>query len=135
MPTSYAARAQTYLDYKKHNTVKFLIAITPCGSISYLSKCWGGRVSDKQITQESSFLNFILPGDVVMADRGFTIAEDLALCGAKLVIPPFTRGKNQLSQREVEVAKEISRSRIHVERVIGLLKYLLLRGPLPVTLS
>ena len=53
---------------------------------------------------------------------------------AQLVIPPFTRGKDQLSQREVEVAKEISKNRIHVERVIWLLKnkYIILRGPVPV---
>ena len=51
-PYSYQARAQTYSNYKKHNTVKFLIGISPCGviSISYLSKCWGGRATDKCIT-------------------------------------------------------------------------------------
>ena len=32
------------------------------------------------------------PGDVVLADRGFTIEEDVALCGAKLEIPAFTWG-------------------------------------------
>ena len=41
-PCSYQARAQTYSNYKKHNTIKFLIGITPCGAVSYLSKCWGG---------------------------------------------------------------------------------------------
>ena len=55
MPTNFSARSQTYSNYKKHNTVKFLIAITPCGSISFLSRCWGGRVSDKILTQESGF--------------------------------------------------------------------------------
>ena len=136
MPTNYTARAQTYSDYKKHNTVKFLIAVTPCGSISFVSNCWGGRVSDKQLTQESSFLNYLDPGDVVLADRGFTVAEDIAIHGARLEIPPFTRGKDQLSQREVELAKQLSQVRIHVERVIGLLKnkYTILKGPLPVNL-
>ena len=33
-PCSYQARAQTYSNYKKHNTVKFLISITPSGAIS-----------------------------------------------------------------------------------------------------
>ena len=93
-------------------------------------------MSDKQLTQESSFLNYLDPGDVVLADRGFTVAEDIAVHGARLVIPPFTRGKDQLSQREVELAKQLSQVRIHVERVIGLLKnkYTILKGPLPVNL-
>ena len=36
------------------------------------------------------FLLLILePGDVVLADRGFDIADDIALHGAKLEIPSF----------------------------------------------
>ena len=38
-PTAYQARAQTYSNYKKHNTVKFLIGISPYGAITFLSKC------------------------------------------------------------------------------------------------
>ena len=135
-PLNFEARSQTYSNYKKHNTIKFLIAITPCGSISFLSKCWGGRVSDKVITQRSGFLNHIEPGDTILADRGFTVADDLALYGAKLEIPAFTRGKQQLSQRDVEYSKQLSTVRIHVERVIGQLKkkYRILRGPIPINL-
>ena len=48
-PTNFKARAQTYSNYKRHNTIKFLIGITPNGSISFLSRCWGGRVSDKNL--------------------------------------------------------------------------------------
>ena len=135
-PKKYEARSVTYSNYKKHNTVKFLIGITPCGSISFLSKCWGGRVSDKVLTQESGFLHLIEPGDVILADRGFTTADDLAVYGAKLELPAFTRGKTQLSQRDVEYSKQLSTVRIHVERVIGHLKskYRILKGPLSITL-
>ena len=62
-PTSFKARAQTYSYYKKHNTVKFLIGITPSGVICFLSKCWGGRVSDQELTRKSGFLEKIRPGD------------------------------------------------------------------------
>ena len=62
------------------------------------------------------------------------MAEDIAIHGAKLQIPSFTRGKKQLTQEEVETSKELSHVRIHVERVIGALKnrYTILKGPLPV---
>jgi hypothetical protein len=131
-PAKFEARSKTYSNYKKHNTIKFLIGITPCGSISFLSQCWGGRVSDKNLTQECGFLNKLQQGDVVLADRGFTIEEDVALCGAKLEIPAFTRGKKQLSQSDVEKSKQLSAVRIHVERIIGTLKnrYTIMKGPL-----
>ena len=122
---------ETSSNYKKHNTIKFLIGITPCVSVSFLSQCWGGRVSDKNLTQECGFLNMLQQGDVVLADRGFTI-EDVALCGAKLEIPAFTRGKKQFSQYDVEKSKQLSAVRIHVERIIGTLKnrYTIMKGPL-----
>ena len=62
-------------------------------------------MSDKSITLESRFLSHLKPGDVVLADRGFTVSDDLAIYGAKLEIPAFTTGKQQLSQREVELSK------------------------------
>ena len=34
-PYSFEARAQTYTNFKKHNTVKVLIGISPCGTISF----------------------------------------------------------------------------------------------------
>ena len=134
--SSFEARAKTYFQYKIHNTEKFLIGITPCGTISYVSRCWGGRVSDRYLTQRCGFLELLRPGDLVLADRGFNIEEDLNFYGAKLAIPAYTRGKKQLSLEEVERSKRLSRVQIHVEHVIGLLKqrYTILEGPLPVTL-
>ena len=118
-PTSFEARAATYSNYKKHNTGKVFIAVSPTGSISFISQAWGGRVSDKEITQKSGFLDYIEFGDVIMADRGFKIEDDIALCGAHLVLPAFTRGKSQLSKEDVEKTRQLARVRIHVERVIG----------------
>ena len=84
----------------------------------------------------SNFYNLVEHGDTILVDRGFTIADDLAIHGAKLEIPSFTRGKQQLNQRDVELSKQLSRVRIHVERVIGLLKnkYLIPKGPLAIGL-
>ena len=58
--------------------------------VSFLSKCWGGRISDKDITSHSCFYNKLEKGDQVMADCGFNIAPELAIHGAALVMPPFT---------------------------------------------
>ena len=53
---------------------------------------------------------------------------------AKLHIPAFTKGKNQLSPLEVEETRATANVHIHVERVIGVVrqKYSVLRGILPI---
>ena len=131
-PTNLLARAQTFSSYKHHNTVKVLIGITPQGSISFVSKAWGGRTSDKFLTENCGLMNKLLPGDLVMADRGFTIHDIVALKRAELAIPAFTKGKSQLDPADVESTRGIANVRIHVERVIGLLrnKYTILQGTL-----
>lgn len=135
-PSSLIARAMTWSNYKHHNTVKFLIGITPQGVISFISKAWGGRVSDKHVTENSSVLRKLLPGDIVLADRGFDIADSVGFYQAKLYIPAFTKGKKQLSAQEVEETRTIANVRIHVERVIGLVrrKYVILQSILPTEL-
>ena len=105
-PSNLTARAQTWSNYKHHNTMKILVGITPTGSISYLSTCWGGRASDKHITQADDFLTYLEYGDQVLADQGFLIDEEVANCGAELIMPSFTKGKKQLSQRDVEELHE-----------------------------
>ncbi|XP_077354673.1 uncharacterized protein LOC144002881 [Festucalex cinctus] len=135
-PSSLAARAMTWSNYKHHNTVKFLVGIAPQGVITFVSDAWGGRSSDKHITENCSILKNILPGDVVLADRGFTIEDSVSLYCAELNIPAFTKGKTQLSPSEVRNSRKIAAVRIHVERVIGLVrrKYQVLQGTLPIHL-
>ena len=133
-PSNLLARAQNFSSYKHHNTVKVLIGITPQGTISFVSKAWGGRTSDKFLTENCGIMEKLLPGDLVMADRGFTIHESLVFKQAELAIPAFTRGKDQLDPVDVEKTRGIANVRIHVERVIGLLrrKYTILSGTLPI---
>lgn len=132
-PTSFVVRGATYSNYKKHNTVKVFVAVTPTGSISFISKGWGGRVSDRMITSKCGFLDKIKYGDGVMADRGLNIGDELAVLGAKLYLPAFTRGKGQLESKEVEETRQLAKRRLHVERVIGQLRKILSHA-LPISL-
>jgi len=67
-PSDLMARAQTYSSYKHHNTVKFLTATTLQGVISFVSKGWGGRASDKHLTENCGLLSNLQPGNQVLAD-------------------------------------------------------------------
>jgi len=133
-PSNLLARAQTWSNYKHHNTVKYLVGITPYGTISFISEAFGGRTSDKHITEHCGFLDKLRPGDLTLADRGFTVAPSVSLVCAEIRVPAYTRGKCQLSAVKIEKTREIAHVRIHVERVIGSLrqKYTILSGTLPI---
>jgi len=133
-PSDLMARAQTYSQYKSHNTVKYLIGISPQGCIIFISRGWGGRTSDKCVTENSGFLGHLNPGDQVLADRGFPVAENIALYGASLHIPAFTKGKKQLAAQDVESTRQLASVRIHVERVIGVVrqKFTMLQSTIPI---
>ena len=101
-PSNLLDRSLTWSSYKHHNTVKLLIGITPQGSVSYISDSWGGRASDKYVTEHCGILNNLLPGDIMLADRGFDIPDSVGMYQAMLHIPAFTRGKSQLTALEIE---------------------------------
>lgn len=129
------SRAESYSNYKAHNTVKYCVTISPSGYIMHVSKAYGGRSSDKYIVKDSGVLNNLLPGDEVMADRGFTIQDLLFPLQAKLNIPAFSHGK-QLSDEEVTRTRRVANVRIHVERAIRRMKvYKVLRDTVPITMT
>jgi len=73
---------------------------------------------------------------VILADRGFTCDDYARMMMAEVKTPPFTKGKRQLEKVEIDWSRELSLVRIHVERVIGVLKqkYTILQGTLPIAL-
>ena len=107
---------------KIEKTAKGLIVCTPAGAVSFISNGWGGRVSDKEITIKSGLLDYIENGDQVLADRGFTVVEEVATHGGILEFPSFTKGKSQLTADETDFSRKVSNVRIRIERVIGRLR-------------
>ena len=99
-PKPFNAQAATWSDYKHHNTITFLIGISPSDFVTFLSKCYGGRASDRYICADSGFFELLERGDKIMADRGFQIKEDLILKFCTLAISPGARIKNQMTTSE-----------------------------------
>ena len=85
--------------------------------------------------EQSNLLDYLLPGDVIIADRGFTCDDYARMALAEVKTPPFTKGKKQLEKVQVDWSRELSQVRIHVERVIGVLKqkYTILQGVMPIS--
>ncbi len=60
-------------------------------------------------------------GDSVMADRGFTIGDDLKPLKVDLNIPAFLKGRERFEE-EVKESQTIAAVRIHVERQMERIK-------------
>jgi len=119
-PNTVEQRVYMYSRYKGSYTVKFLVAITPNGMISFVSKCYGGRSSDSFITNDSGFLALLESGDEVLADKGFpgikTTDENVVI-----VMPPFLHN-GRFSEDEILETYNIASVRIHIERLFARLK-------------
>lgn len=116
-------RILTYSHYKGRHTVKFLIGVAPSGLITYVSRGFGGRASDKAIFNLSDLMERLDPHiDAIMADKGFLIEKECFEYGVPLIMPPFLRKKKQFSQAEAELTVSIAAARVHVERTIQRVK-------------
>jgi hypothetical protein len=114
-----------YSHYKARMTIKFLVACAPSGEITFISKAFGGRTTDTEITVKSGFVDLVEPGDLIMADKGFpSIETSLVEAGGILVMPPFKKGQKnfQFSSVQNDNAYKIASVRIHVERAIQRMK-------------
>ena len=67
--------AHTYSNHKSNYTAKFLIGVAPNSSIAYVSDAYLGNTSDKAITSSCGELDVFNPGDLILADKGFTLHD------------------------------------------------------------
>lgn len=132
-PSSLLAQNLTWSEYKHNNTVKVLIGVTPAGLVNFVSRVYGGRVSDRHITDKSDLLPRIDPTMTVMADKGFTIS-DLMPLGVDLNIPPRIPSDRQMTSREFFKTAHIAQARIVVEMKMEQIKnYEILNRTIPIT--
>lgn len=121
-PNTVEQRVYMYSRYKSCYTIKILVAITPNGMISFVSKCYGGRTSDSFITNDSGFLSKLELGDIVLADKGFPgIKTSCENSNCILVMPPILH-HGRFTEDEVMETHTVASVRIHIERVFSRLK-------------
>ena len=78
-PKAVHLQAATWFDYKHHNTLKFLIGISPSDFITFVSDRYGGRTCDVYICKDSNFYDLLERENEIIADRGIQIMEELLL--------------------------------------------------------
>ena len=80
---------------KHHATYKGPLGIAPSGAITFISDLYEEPISDKEIVKRSGILNKNLwdDNDSNMAERGFTIQNELAPSNVELNISSFLGDK------------------------------------------
>ena len=137
-PSDLQMQSSTWSNYKHHNTAKFLIACTHQMELSATSHHYNyvGSISDVELTRSLCFIQKLegRSGISIMADRGFTIKDQLHEIGIGLNIPPFLEGRQQLPAAAVKKGREIASLRIRVEHAIGRIKnFSILKGNFPLS--
>lgn len=82
-------RIKFYSHYKGIQTIKILTGVSPGGLVTFISKPFGGRASDKVIFQHSNLISMLDKNCAIMADKGFFIDKECQEHGIKLYRPPF----------------------------------------------
>lgn len=132
-PSSLVSQWLTWSEYKHHNTFKVLIGVAPNGMATFVSRLWGGNVSDRHIVQHDDLIPKLSAGDVVMADKGFTI-EDLLPPDVGLNVPPRVSTKHQMSSSDFFNTANIASARIVVEMKMEQIKnFQILNSVLPLS--
>ena len=79
--SNYDLNYLTFSDYKNATTAKAYIGIAPHGGGLIFSDLYPGSISDSEITELSSAIDFIQEGHEFMTDKGFCIQKYCASKG------------------------------------------------------
>lgn len=129
-PSGAVQQSLTWSEYKKANTVKYLVSVTLDGLINFVSKGYGGRTSDMKLLQDCNYIDCLPEGCDVMADRGFKqIDGSLMQKKCKLIRQPSVEASTKITKDDVILTRRIASLRIHIERLIRRIGEFYVLGP------
>ncbi|XP_023246058.1 uncharacterized protein LOC111643105 [Copidosoma floridanum] len=114
-PKKICCQVEAYSTYKSAYTMKFVTAVSQGGIITFVSKAYPGRCSDKAIFEKSKLIHKLDRDDSLITDKGFLIDDICLLHGIQLIRPPFLSDKKQFSKEEALLNAKIAKARVHIE--------------------
>uniref|UniRef100_A0A1A8LUN3 Chromosome 4 open reading frame 48 n=1 Tax=Nothobranchius pienaari TaxID=704102 RepID=A0A1A8LUN3_9TELE len=129
--------AETHTSDKEHNTVKFLISITPEGTISFVSKPSKDCISNRDLFENVEFLQNLQPRDLVLPAWGFEANDRGGLFCAEVATSLTGGSVKWFNFRYIASSEENVQVKAHVKRLIGMLrqKYPILGSTVPLGLA
>lgn len=115
------------IDHRGYVTLKGLVGIAPNGAVTFASSLYPESMSDNEIFENCGLLKIFEPGDLVLADKDFTIEDLLEPLGVALNVPPFLG-----SSRYIPDQMETTRARFNVIRAIERIKKYSILDDLPI---
>jgi len=114
-PSNHGPSPSTVVsDYSNQTYVKFLVGLSPQGAVLFISKGFGDNVSEKELVETSGFLQNLLPGDIILGQRGSSVHEVVQVTAksSKMRVQPYEWNNHQ----------DTSKLQIHVERTVDIFK-------------
>ena len=65
----------TSSSYHWMNSFEVLTGVAPNVVLTYISNLYPGSISDKEIVQQSGLLRHFVPGNLILADKGFLMQD------------------------------------------------------------
>lgn len=115
------------------HSLKYLIGVTPYGTISLISELPPNLTGYEVLTENSELLENVLPGDVIMTGSDFL--GDSCVKKKKGEIRAYKKTDNKLVPIDIGKTSNVTRLRNNIKSTIALLKqkYTILRGPVPMS--
>ncbi|XP_023245537.1 uncharacterized protein LOC106647283 [Copidosoma floridanum] len=98
-------------------TVKFMTAVSPCGFITYISKAFLGKSTDKAIFLESGFVKMFEKNDGLMFDKEFLIDKTCLNFAVQFIKPLSATEKQPFSGKEDQLNDTLTKARLHIKKL------------------
>lgn len=103
-------------DYEQ---MKSLIAMDEAGCIIFISDIFNANIKERELVELSGILHKLKPGDCVLADESFDVADLMKEKSVLFNWPPIYRNKKQLIGEEKKRGEDImQQNRLTVKRII-----------------
>lgn len=119
-PSDQKQHLLTWSKDRKCNLLKYLIASTPDGFIHFVSKGFGGSLSDTEIVaQSSNFVNLLPDGCAILAEKRFeNILTVIKNKSCELIILPSVPKGRESTEEEILFFKSITSLRVQFDKAL-----------------